>query len=186
MFQKKFAYFVSKIEKMNLLFEDNFVSIEEAKGRLLSKCGKCLRIMKYIPSKPCRLFCQKCDQSYSLPQNGTIKAHNGAKCPFDGFELVIFSAGADGKTFPLCPCCFNNPPFENFKKGMSCSQCIHPTCKNSLTALKVMDCPECDGSLVFDPTSGPKWKMCCNKCNYLVHFVEKAHSIISFLLFLYT
>lgn len=36
------------------------------------------------------------------------------KCPLDKFELVFFSLGntasAQGKGFPLCPFCYNNPP----------------------------------------------------------------------------
>lgn len=47
-------------------------------------------------------------------QGGAIKLYKGLECPLDGFELVLFSlAGADGKTSPLCPFCFNHPPFED-------------------------------------------------------------------------
>lgn len=176
-FKKKYEYFVAKIEKMNSLFEVNFVTIEESRGRPLSRCGKCSKLMKLIPSKPYRLHCMNCDVTYNLPQGGQIKLYMEAKCPFDGFEIVLFSAGgASGKTFPLCPYCYNSSPFDG-KKGMSCASCVNPTCKHAEPATKVTSCPECPGSLIFDPTSGPKWKLVCNQCNYLVHFVEKAHKV---------
>ncbi|KAL7169336.1 hypothetical protein ACSBR2_034394 [Camellia fascicularis] len=34
--------------------------------------------------------------------------------PLDNFELLPFSLpGPEGKTFPLCPYCYNSPPFED-------------------------------------------------------------------------
>lgn len=60
----------------------------------------------------------------------------------DGFELLLFSLGnsanAVGVTYPLCPYCFNNPPFEDAGNAlaggkMPCSRCTHPTCPHSLT-----------------------------------------------------
>lgn len=52
----------------------------------------------------------------SFPQNGTIKLYKELRCPLDQFELLLFSLGntegAQGKSFPLCPYCYNNPPFE--------------------------------------------------------------------------
>ena len=49
-FAAKFAYFVKAIERMDELFEPSFSTIAES-GRMLSKCGKCRRYMKYIASK---------------------------------------------------------------------------------------------------------------------------------------
>jgi hypothetical protein len=37
--------------------------------------------------------------------------------PLDDFELVLYSTGSKGTGYPICPACYNNPPFENFKKG---------------------------------------------------------------------
>jgi DNA topoisomerase-3 len=58
--------------------------------------------------------CQNCEETYSLPQNGTIKLYKELKCPLDNFELVLFSLGntatAQGKSYPLCPYCYNHPP----------------------------------------------------------------------------
>ncbi|KAF6715652.1 DNA topoisomerase 3-beta-1 [Oryzias melastigma] len=71
-----------------------------------------------------------------------------------------------------------NPPFRDMKKGMGCNECTHPSCQHSLSALGIGQCVECDsGVLVLDPTSGPKWRMACNKCNVVVHFFEHAHKV---------
>ena len=54
------------------------------------------------------------DTQYSLPQNGTIKLYKELRCPLDQFELLLFSLGnsekAQGKSYPLCPYCYNHPP----------------------------------------------------------------------------
>ena len=136
-------------------------------------------------AKPTRLYCQNCDETYVLPQNGTIKLYQELKCPLDDFELLNCSAGAKGKSFVFCPYCFSNPPFPDMKKGMaSCNTCTHPTCthrydtKNlktlifskiyqsfffsmfSQNSLGVSNCVECEtGILVLDPCSMPKWKL---------------------------
>lgn len=70
--------------------------------------------MRYIPLTPQRLYCPACEETYSLPSNGTIKLYKELKCPLDKFELVYFSLGnsatAQGKGYPLCPYCYNHPP----------------------------------------------------------------------------
>ncbi|KDP32568.1 hypothetical protein JCGZ_13118 [Jatropha curcas] len=193
-FKQKYSYFVKRIDNMDALFEAQFSQLVDS-GRALSKCGKCLRYMKYISTQPQRLYCGTCEEVYYLPQKGTIKLYKELTCPLDNFELLIFSmAGPEGKTFPLCPYCYNNPPFEgietlfstskngNFGKlgkgaGMPCFLCPHPTCRHSLIAQGVCACPECSGTLVLDPVSAPKWRLYCNMCNCLVLLPLGAHRI---------
>lgn len=103
-------------------------------------------------------------------------------------------AGPEGKTFPFCPYCYNNPPFEGIDTlftalktgnpakpgkgaGMPCFLCPHPTCKHSLISQGVCACPECNGTLVLDPVSAPKWRLYCNICNCLVFLPHGAHRI---------
>ncbi|KAG3278757.1 DNA topoisomerase 3-beta-1 isoform X4 [Ictidomys tridecemlineatus] len=149
-----------------------------ATGKPLSRCGKCHRFMKYIQAKPSRLHCSHCDETYTLPQNGTIKLYKELRCPLDDFELVLWSSGSRGKSYPLCPYCYNHPPFRDMKKGMGCNECTHPTCQHSLSMLGIGQCVECEsGVLVLDPTSGPKWKVACNKCNVVAHCFENAHRV---------
>lgn len=102
--------------------------------------------------------------------------------------------GPEGKSFPLCPYCYNSPPFEGIDTlfgstkigstgklgkgaGMPCFLCPHPTCRHSVVAQGVCACPECSGTLVLDPVSAPKWRLYCNKCNCLVLLPEGAHRI---------
>ncbi|ESW35784.1 hypothetical protein PHAVU_001G264300 [Phaseolus vulgaris] len=193
-FTQKFSYFVKKIEDMDALFEAQFSTLTES-GRILSKCGKCLRYMKYISTQPPRLYCGTCEEVYYLPQKGIIKLYKELSCPLDNFELLICSMpGPDGKSFPLCPYCYSNPPFEGIEalinttktgsagkigkgSGMPCSLCPHPSCPNSLVSQGVCACPECSGTLVLDPISAPRWRLCCNMCNCLVFLAQGAHRI---------
>ncbi|KAK1591975.1 hypothetical protein Q3G72_016967 [Acer saccharum] len=193
-FKQKFSYFVKQIDNMDALFEAQFSPLSDS-GRALSKCGKCLRYMKYISSQPSRLYCGTCEEVYNLPQRGTIKLYKELTCPLDNFELLIFSmAGPEGKSFPLCPFCYNNPPFEGIEvvvgatntsssgksgkgAGMPCFLCLHPTCRHSVIAQGVCACPECNGTLVLDPVSAPKWRLYCNMCNCLVNLPQGAHRI---------
>ncbi|GAB4851852.1 hypothetical protein Ancab_031251 [Ancistrocladus abbreviatus] len=192
-FKQKYIYFVKQIENMDALFEAQFSPLS-ASGRALSKCGKCLRYMKYISTQPSRLYCGTCEEVYYLPQKGSIKLYKELSCPLDNFELLIFSMpGPEGKSFPLCPYCYNNPPFEGIDTlfgaakagsaklgkgaGMPCFLCPHPTCRHSLIAQGVCACPECDGTLVLDPVSAPKWRLYCNMCNCLIFLPQGAHRI---------
>lgn len=100
--------------------------------------------------------------------------------------------GPEGKSFPLCPYCYNSPPFEGVDRlfdstkargksqkgsGMPCFLCPHPTCRHSLITQGVCACPECSGTLVLDPISAPNWKLFCNMCNCLVFLPQGAHRI---------
>ena len=209
-FESKFKYFMKHIEAMDSIFEASFSPLA-ATGSYLSKCGKCLRYMRFIPLKPQRLYCPKCEESYALPQNGTIKLYKELKCPLDNFELLLFSLGnsanAQGKSYSLCPYCYNNPPsFEEAAQSspdmskrasdavktapapavnMGCNQCLHPTCKNSAVVNQLCGCPgvsadtgkPCDGMLVLDVNSKPNWKLACNKCNTLLRFKAEIHEM---------
>uniref|UniRef100_A0A9L0RYI9 DNA topoisomerase n=1 Tax=Equus caballus TaxID=9796 RepID=A0A9L0RYI9_HORSE len=118
-FKRKFHYFVDSIAGMDELMEVSFSPLA-ATGKPLSRCGKCHRFMKYIQAKPSRLHCSHCDETYTLPQNGTIKLYKELRCPLDDFELVLWSSGSRGKSYPLCPYCSNHPPFRDMKKGERC------------------------------------------------------------------
>ncbi|KAI8047962.1 DNA topoisomerase [Gilbertella persicaria] len=184
MFEKKFVYFTNQIANMDELFEATFSPLA-ATGKPLSKCGKCKRYMKYISLKPNRLHCATCDETYSLPLNGHIKLYKELTCPLDDFELVLYSTGSKGTGYPICPCCYNNPPFENFQKGMACNHCPHPTCTHSMVTNAICPCPEsdnekdpCKGSLILDATSAPRWKLSCNECNVVSSFVDTVKNVI--------
>lgn len=173
-FKQKFLYFVTNIEGMDQLFEVTFSSLADS-GKPQSRCGKCRRYLKYIQTKPSRLHCSHCDETYSVPQNGNIRIYKELRCPLDDFELLWWSNGS--KSFPFCPYCYNSPPFQDMKKGSGCDLCTHPTCAQSLIANGLSVCLECEGILVLDPGSGPKWKICCNKCDIIVHLFDDAQKV---------
>ncbi|KAG1312970.1 hypothetical protein G6F64_002610 [Rhizopus arrhizus] len=183
MFERKFEYFTKSIDSMDELFEATFSPLA-ATGRPLSKCGKCKRYMKYIALKPNRLHCSTCDETYALPLNGNIKLYRELRCPLDDFELVLYSTGSKGTGYPICPYCYNHPPFENYTKGMSCNHCPHPTCPHSMVTNAICPCPEseneadpCKGSLILDATSAPRWKLSCNECNIVSSFVDTVKNV---------
>jgi len=149
-FRLKFQYFVTNITNMDSLFEVSFSSLADS-GKSHSRCGKCRRYMKYIQQKPARLHCSHCDETYSLPVGGIARVYRELKCPLDDFELLAWSSGNKGRSFPFCPYCYNNPPFPDMTRALGCNNCTHPTCQHSLTNLGVSSCIECDkGVLVLD------------------------------------
>ncbi|GAB4821904.1 hypothetical protein N2152v2_008950 [Parachlorella kessleri] len=183
-FSRKFDFFVKWIARMDSLFEASFSPLASS-GKVLSRCGKCRRYMKLIASRPSRLYCPTCEEVYNMPQGGAIKLYKELDCPLDGFQLVLLSlGGADGKTYPLCPFCYNHPPFENAPKlggaaaaGMPCTLCPHPTCRHAPARTGVASCPACEtGTLVLDPVSAPSWRLDCSKCNFLVYLPKNLHA----------
>lgn len=91
--------------------------------------------MKLVETKPQRLFCMTCNDTYSLPtaRGSQIRLHGERKCPLDDFDLLyLHSAGGKlAECFAFCPYCFNNPPFEGMRKAQGCNACLHPSCPNS-------------------------------------------------------
>nr|CAH7748474.1 unnamed protein product [Callosobruchus chinensis] len=173
-FRLKFQYFVKNIDGMDQLFEVSFSPLS-ASGRAFSRCGKCRRYMKYIQAKPMRLHCSQCDETYGMPQTGNIKLFRELKCPLDDFELLCWTMGNKGRSYVFCPYCYNNPPFKDMKKESGCNSCLHPTCPYSLHTNGVCNCAECDyGVMVLDPSSGPKWKLGCNRCDTIILLFDDA------------
>ncbi|KAL3994763.1 DNA topoisomerase family protein [Acanthocheilonema viteae] len=180
-FRLKFIYFAENIGLVDSLFEDSFTSLA-ASGKPFSRCGKCRRFMKLVASKPQRLHCPNCQDTYSLPsaKDGLLRLHGENKCPLDDFDLVYWQ-GPGGKlsmSYALCPYCYNNPPFEGMRKGSGCHECSNPVCPHSFLTLGVVQCPrQCgadNGVLVLDPQSAPKWRISCNKCSAVVAVFEGA------------
>lgn len=177
-FKQKFTYFVQSIDGMDQLFEVSFSPLS-ASGKSHSRCGKCRRYMKYIQTKPSRMHCSQCNETYNLPQNGNIRIYKELKCPLDDFELLSWSTGSKGKSYTFCPYCYNNPPFRDMKRGMSgCNSCTHPTCPHGMNNNGISSCLECDtGILVLDPSAAPKWKLGCNRCDVIIHLFDDAHRV---------
>lgn len=105
-----------------------------------------------------------------------MKVYRELKCPLDDFELLAWSSGSKGRSYPFCPYCYNNPPFNDMHRGSGCNSCTHPTCQHSLANLGVSSCIECEkGVLVLDCTSSPKnWKLGCNSCDCIINIFDDA------------
>lgn len=152
-FKAKFDYFVKHVELMDQLFENTFSSLQ-ASGKPMTKCGFCNKYMTFIEKRPVRMYCKHCDNAYSLPQNGTIKPYMELRCPLDKFELV-YVCNKLGKSYPLCPMCYNDPPFGGSKT--TCWDCVHPTCKHGIKSVGVLSCPnECRGTVLSGHEQWPE------------------------------
>lgn len=180
-FRAKFVYFTENIGKIDQLFESKFSIQQRISDGALSRCGRCSKYMQLFETRPKRLYCPSCEESLSLPTHGDVKKYMGRRCPYDDYELLLFSTGGkDGICTPFCPFCYNHPPSDDVSKGMTCSQCRHPTCRNSMMSKGVAICPEnsvCGGTLVFQPITRPNWRLCCSHCNYIIKFATGAHNV---------
>lgn len=175
-FKKKFDFFVANIASMDELFEVCFTSLAET-GKPMSRCGRCKRYMKMIVAKPQRLYCVNCKETFSVPQRGIIKLFKEIKCPVDGFEILYMQSDRNERSYPFCPNCYNNPPFENMKKAVGCNDCTHDICEHSMTNNAIRPCTSCtyNGKLVLDTGSGPKkYYIACNRCQVMYQGIDKA------------
>ena len=59
--------------------------------------------------------------------------YTGNVCPLDGFDLVRVTMGKKSKAYPVCPHCYNNPPFEDLQTGT-------PAALHQLFALVTREC----------------------------------------------
>ncbi|CAI5441973.1 unnamed protein product [Caenorhabditis angaria] len=181
MFEIKFQYFVKNVPLVDTLFEASFTTLSDS-GKPFSKCGKCRRYMKLVQTKPQRLFCPTCQDTYSVPnfKDGVLRVIGDHKCPLDDFDLVYWQ-GAGGKlarNFTLCPFCYNNPPFEKMPQAGGCDVCPHPSCPNSINSMGICACLQnCGGVLLLDPQSHPKWRLACNKCPSVVGLFDGASKV---------
>ncbi len=44
-------------------------------GKVMSKCGKCSRYLKFIAARPSRLYCPSCEEVLAVPQVGLAGSH---------------------------------------------------------------------------------------------------------------
>nr|VZI46928.1 unnamed protein product [Spirometra erinaceieuropaei] len=172
-FSAKFRFFVEHISFMDQLFEVSFSSLADC-GKPLSRCGKCRRYLKLADSKPQRLHCPACNDTYTIPQNGSVRPYKETKCPLDDFELVLWTQGLKGKTMVFCPYCYMNPPFRGMWRQVGCANCLHPSCPQSPAVNAVDACSDCSqGVLVLDDSHSPRYRLLCNRCDVLVIFSDR-------------
>ena len=176
LFREKFIYYVKNVDLVDQLFETIFKSLEAA-GRPLSRCGDCQRYLSVVDRKPVRMFCKTCNRIFKMPQNGQMKLYKELKCPLDNFELV-FVSNKVGKSYPICPMCYDDPPFGAREEQGKHWNLDHPIYKKYRPAVMSCIADNCPGTLCLDVDSGPKWQIDCNIClQQLSIFEDKAHKI---------
>jgi DNA topoisomerase-3 len=175
LYKEKFRYFRDHILYMDKLFEAEFTLLVETAGKPLSRCGVCLRFMQYISSKPIRLICTNCNVTYKAPQKGTLRAMNDAKCPFDNFELVVYTA-KNGTSYHFCPRCYNVPPI-GYTETFSCLNCPKEDCKYNPFNSRVFVCHKCSNAVILNSVTKPKWSLLCVSCLFTAYLCEGASSI---------
>eukprot|EP00933_Yihiella_yeosuensis_P022632 TRINITY_DN1779_c0_g1_i1.p1 TRINITY_DN1779_c0_g1~~TRINITY_DN1779_c0_g1_i1.p1 ORF type:complete len:858 (+),score=171.26 TRINITY_DN1779_c0_g1_i1:68-2641(+) len=176
LFREKFIYYVKNVDLVDQLFESIFKTLEAA-GRPLSRCGVCTRYLSVVDRKPVRMFCKQCDRIFKMPQNGQMKLYKELKCPLDNFELVLV-ANKLGKSYPICPCCYDDPPFGEKEEQGKHWNLDHPIYKKYRPAVMSCIADNCPGTLCLDVDSAPKWQIDCNVCmQELMIFGDKAHKV---------
>jgi DNA topoisomerase-3 len=179
-FKRKFEYFRKNMSKMEELFSSKFETVADV-GKKMSRCGQCHRYTKLIEGRPPKLLCEKCDKFYSLPLKGAVRPYEDSACPLDGFGLIQCSIEGRGKSYILCPKCYNDPPFEDVPKPMGCNSCTNEKCAYSKIKLGVRECQDCHkGDLVLDPYSGRKWQLSCNnvECSLVISLCSGAAKVV--------
>ena len=92
------SYFVANVNKMDELFEAVFSPVA-ATGKPFTRCGRCRKYMTFMPMRPQRLLCTTCNETYALPQEGTVKVYgevSGCVIISQGHLSPIWSAGGSG------------------------------------------------------------------------------------------
>lgn len=166
---------------MDVIFGGSFGTVEEniSKGRPLSKCGKCNRLLKYA-ERLNKLHCENCNLTLDLPAHGSIKLGGDRKCPLDNYGLVIYAAtGTQAARYYLCPYCYNNSPFPDISATLSCNLCIQEDCPYSVPHHEIKDCEICkEGQLIIDILAGNKATATCNLCSSEILIAENAASVV--------
>jgi DNA topoisomerase-3 len=183
-FAAKFEYFVNNIARMDHLFSLSFTTLVDS-GKPFTRCGKTGRYLKMVESRPQRLYNPFTEEVYNLPQGGEYRI-SGKQCPVCRFETLLYMCG--DRSYPLCPHCFNFPPFEwkiplddsYLGKGIV-SQCPHPEDHPIIQQLEVGPCPETEdngGVLILEPklTDG-KWKLVSTRGMAIVSFSNLIHKV---------
>ena len=169
----KFVYFTANIEAMDVLFAASF-SHATTESIPYSKCGRCMRYMKLVGAtgRIQRLYCPTEEVVYELPIGGTFKQHNGRTCGICGFELLIVTIKGTTRSFPLCPFCFNFPPYREGAPRVKAllTGSPHPVEHPVVDAVAVVSCSECaasgsDGVLMLDPAATAPARLNCSKCS---------------------
>jgi DNA topoisomerase III len=141
---------------------------------------------------------------YPLPAGGEIKQWSGRICPVEGcgFELCLYEVGSPGRTFPLCPFCFNSFRWslgdeeDRDDQGNLDKEDAHKERQIKRTAGKklVLECPLPDdhplvkeltvspdpdggGVMIIDARFGPKWRLVSTRDATIVYLPKSIEKV---------
>ena len=107
------------------------------------------------------LFCESCQQGYSLPRGKMHPKTEGesgppVKCPICSFQVIQVQRGEgyEGNGYHVCPKCFSDPPIEHGGAAggghFRCFNCTHRSCDLASgtqgSGIDVFPCPFCSQS----------------------------------------
>lgn len=152
---------------------------------------------------PPRLYNKYTETVYALPCGGSVKQWSGKKCPVAecNFELCLYTVGSPGRTYPLCPNCFNNPKKdwggdsseerrvdeEDNSKELKLQRlagrtltldCPLPDGHPAIIEMAVMQDNENEGYFILDPTSlGAKWRLVSTRGPTTIHMPKGTEKV---------
>ena len=200
-FRSKFDFFVGHIGRMDALFENRFSPLASS-GKPFTRCGRTNRILRLVASRPPRLYNPFTEEVLKLPDGGECKQYKGLECPICSYELCLYKlGGSDSKSsrsYPLCPGCYNFPPFKDdaaestgaqstaaadggggpgsARRAAMCLRCPMPEIHPIIAKLRICACPETEaegGVLMLDPAGGPgNWRVISTRSS-LIFYLPK-------------
>jgi len=160
---------VNNIRNMDELFEASFSPLTDA-GRSFTRCGLTNRYLHLIEARPPRLYNPSTEEVYKLPQGGGLKQCSGQICVVCQFEICLYVVG--GRSYPLCPYCFNHHRDEwgeQVSMHGTCVECPLPDRHPTVEARAVCADPEGGGVFILDPGSATnKWSLISTRSNFMI------------------
>ncbi|RUP45707.1 DNA topoisomerase [Jimgerdemannia flammicorona] len=161
-------------------------------------------IVCHLDYRPYNHPTEKIDPELSLPtmrsdveqQLGYIASGKASHAEVLQFYLDVFKRKFEyfvRKSLVLFPFShiITRPAYiHTISPGMGCNHCPHPACSHSMVKNSVCACPQfedvaaCQGRMILDATSAPRWKLGCNECNLVSSFVDTINRLyldVSFL-----
>ena len=147
-----------------------------------SKCGQCGSMMSLQLGNNdfTAVYCNRCDNQLRLP-NGTITAQvtqegvqNPFSCPICNYQVLSVES-RNGKTFHVCPHCYNSPPPQmrvvdkdtSDVQTMPCFKCSQQGCPLRASSIAfdsspVRACPSCAQPMIIRQSKTSSYSLACS------------------------
>ena len=156
--------------------------------RLLCRPARSGHYLCLLLSPTPKLHDPRTEEVWHLPLGGTFKPYNERRCPVCDFELLLYCLSGRGgqqiaRAFPLCPHCYNEPPFAGGHDASApgrCSRSPHPEEHPIVSELSLCACPETadqGGKLLLEPSGGPNWRLISSRGSFHLLLPPFVHSL---------